>query len=86
MDSPDFVRFPHTPHLAWLGTGYPRDDKVLDQAQALAFLNGVVAIEEKVDGANLGLSFGVGGGLRVQNRGSWLVRPFPAQFSHERSN
>ncbi|NLZ78249.1 MAG: DNA ligase, partial [Gammaproteobacteria bacterium] len=26
----DFFRFPHTPHIDWLGEGMPRDDKVLD--------------------------------------------------------
>ncbi|MGV3590570.1 MAG: DNA ligase, partial [Gammaproteobacteria bacterium] len=25
----EFFRFPHTPHIAWLGAGMPRDDKVL---------------------------------------------------------
>lgn len=50
----EFFRFPHTPHLAWLGKGESRDDKVLSQAEAKAFLAGPVLLEEKVDGANLG--------------------------------
>jgi hypothetical protein len=29
-----FFKFPHTPHLLWLGPGTPRDDKVLGQARA----------------------------------------------------
>ena len=77
----DFFRFPHTPHIAWLGAGSPRDDKVLDTEEATAFLNGEVVVEEKVDGANLGFSVSPDGELRVQNRGHYLERPFSGQFS-----
>ena len=34
----DFFRFPHTPHLAWLGEGSPRDDKVLLPNEVAALL------------------------------------------------
>ena len=34
----DFFRFPSTPHIAWLGTGMPRDDKVLSVSQAADLL------------------------------------------------
>lgn len=67
-----FFRFPHTPHLAWLGEGQPRDDKLLSPDEAEALLSGEVAVEEKVDGANIGFSTGEDGSLRVQNRGSYL--------------
>ncbi len=67
-----FHRFPHTPHLAWLGEGTPRADKVLDAQAAGDFLAHLVVIEEKIDGANLGLSVDDEGDLRAQNRGSWL--------------
>lgn len=77
----DFFRFPHTPHLAWLGKGEPRDDKVLSQAEAKAFLAGAVILEEKVDGANLGFSVGSDGMLRAQNRGQYLPRPLTGQFA-----
>ena len=76
----DFFRFPHTPHLEWLGSGSPRDDKVLAPAEALAILAGTVTVEEKIDGANLGLSIGPEGGLRAQNRGHYLDPPFSGQF------
>jgi hypothetical protein len=69
-----FFRFPHTPHLAWLGSGSPRDDKVLSPEDADALLAGEVVIEEKVDGANIGFSVDREGELRVQNRGSYLDR------------
>ena len=62
----DYFRFPHTPHLVWLGEGTPRDDKVFTPAKAEAFLSRPVIIEEKVDGANLGISFDDSGALRVQ--------------------
>lgn len=77
----DFFRFPHTPHLAWLGKGTPRDDKVLSRAEAAALLDGEVVVEEKLDGANLGISLAPDGGLRAQNRGQYLAPPFGGQFS-----
>ena len=39
-----FFRFPHTPHLAWLGDGVPRDDKVLSDAEAEALLGARVVV------------------------------------------
>ncbi|MBP7949711.1 MAG: RNA ligase family protein [Verrucomicrobiales bacterium] len=77
----DFFRFQHTPHLAWLGQGSPRDDKVLSPAEAEVLLCGEVVVEEKLDGANLGISVGPDGNLRVQNRGQYLESPFHGQFS-----
>ena len=70
--SDTFFRFPHTPHLAWLGSGQPRADKVLPPLEARALLAGEVVVEEKVDGANLGLSVSGSGELRAQNRGGYL--------------
>lgn len=77
----DFFRFPHTPHLTWLGEGRPRDDKVLTIAEANQFLQKSVVLEEKIDGANLGISVGPDGVLRAQNRGQYLQPPFKGQFS-----
>ncbi len=77
----DFFRFPHTPHLAWLGKVAPRDDKVLSPAEAEALLAGEVIVEEKLDGANLGLSLTPNGSLRAQNRGQYLIEPHQGQFS-----
>lgn len=79
--SEEFFRFPHTPHLAWLGEGSARDDKVLTPEQVSALLACAVVVEEKLDGANLGLSLSPQGALRVQNRGQYLVEPFSGQFS-----
>ncbi len=68
----EFFRFPHTPHLAWLGQGRPRDDKVLAPHEVNELLAGEVVVEEKVDGANLGFSTDEHGTLRAQNRGAYL--------------
>lgn len=76
-----FFRFPHTPHLAWLGPGVPRDDKVIAAAEATSLLAGDVVVEEKLDGANLGLSLGPDGALQAQNRGSYLAEPHAGQFA-----
>lgn len=76
-----FFRFPHTSHLAWLGQGTPRDDKVLSASEAEEFLAHAVVLEEKVDGANLGFSVAGNGEVRAQNRGQYLSRPFTGQFA-----
>lgn len=75
----DFFRFPHTPHIAWLGPGQPRDDKVMATGEVADLLDGELVVEEKVDGANLGFSVSEDGELQAQNRGSYLSR----EFCHE---
>jgi hypothetical protein len=77
----DFFRFPHTPHLAWLGEGSPRDDKLLPETEVDVLLAGEVIVEEKLDGANLGLSVDSSGILRAQNRGQYLEPPYSGQFA-----
>jgi ATP-dependent RNA circularization protein (DNA/RNA ligase family) len=76
----DFFKFPHTPHLAWLSSHSARQDKVLSPAEARALLSAEVLIEEKVDGANLGISVSPSGELRAQNRGSYLGSRAHPQF------
>ena len=75
-----FFRFPHTPHIVWLGEGAPRDDKLMAPNEVAALLSGPVVVEEKLDGANLGFSVGSDGRLRVQNRGQYLTEPHAGQF------
>lgn len=77
----EFFRFPHTPHIAWLASGTPRDDKVLSPAEAADLLAAEVVIEEKLDGANLGFSVSPEGHVRAQNRGQYLESPFHGQFA-----
>ena len=76
-----FFRFPHTPHIAWLAPGVPRDDKVLSPADAAEVLAGEVVVEEKLDGASLGFSVSPEGQVRPQNRGQYLAPPFHGQFA-----
>jgi ATP-dependent RNA circularization protein (DNA/RNA ligase family) len=76
-----FFRFPHTPHLVWLGNDTPRDDKVLSLEEANALLDGDVVVEEKLDGANLGFSLSPDGELLAQNRGQYLAAPHAGQFA-----
>jgi ATP-dependent RNA circularization protein (DNA/RNA ligase family) len=76
-----FFRFPHTPHLAWLGDGIPRGDKVFSPSEAHALLASDVIVEEKVDGANIGLSLSTDGTLLAQNRGQYLTGTHTGQFA-----
>lgn len=76
----DFFRFPHIPHLEWLGEGIPRDDKMLSPRETADFLRFDVVVEEKLDGANLGISVSPNGDIRVQNRGQYLAGEYLGQF------
>lgn len=69
----EFFRFPRTPHLIWLGKHEARDDKVLPPEEASQLLSEMVSVEEKVDGANVGLSLS-DTGVRAQNRGAYIER------------
>lgn len=73
-------KFPRTPHLAWLGEGLPRDDKLLGPREAMELLSSPVVIEEKVDGANIGIAFDSFGSPRIQNRGTILSFGAHPQF------
>jgi hypothetical protein len=75
----EFFRFPHTPHIAWLGPGTPRDDKVISPEEAREFLSHDLVVEEKVDGANLGFSVNEQGELQAQNRGTYLHLDAPKE-------
>jgi len=73
-------KFPHTPLLAWLGEGGPRADKVLSPDERASFLRHPVVVEEKVDGANVGISFDASLSLVVRNRGAVLGAGAHPQF------
>jgi hypothetical protein len=75
-----FFKFPHTPHLAWLGPSHPRADKVFTPEEAHAFLAQPITVEEKIDGANLGISFESNGQPFLQNRGTRLGPSCHPQF------
>jgi len=82
---PPFIKFPRTPHLCWLGKETPRDDKVLSKHDAESFLSSpLIIIQEKVDGANIGISFDEDGNVWTQSRGDYfgpcIFRKSPPQF------
>ena len=77
-----FYRFPHTPYIKWLGSAPLRDDKVLTQAEVEDLLSKEVIVEEKIDGANIGLSLDENKNIRIQNRGDYLIEPYIGQFTH----
>lgn len=74
------TKFPSTRHLAWLARSAPRGDKVMSPAEAKEFLDAEVVVEEKVDGANLGIRFEPTGEARLWNRGTLLDRGAHPQF------
>ena len=78
--SEDFFKFPSTPYLVAPSGVDIRGDKVLDGCGREAFLRRGLVVEEKVDGANLGISFSADGDVRVQNRGTVLRLPEPGQW------
>ena len=79
--NPELHKFPRTPHLYWLGRTPARDDKVLPPPEAAAFLDAELVVEEKVDGANLGVSLTATSVLQFQNRGNFLEGKLTGQFA-----
>jgi len=78
-----FFKFPRTRHvLNTGGTAVTRDDLVMDNADAAAFFDGktVVIAEEKVDGANLGLSLNANYEIQAQNRSHFVNFESHPQF------
>lgn len=76
----DFFKFPSTPHLATSAGVSIRGDKVLSESECFEFLQYYIIAEEKVDGANLGISFDSEGNIRIQNRGAYLELPGSGQW------
>ena len=76
----EIFKFPVTPHLAILGKTIIRDDKVMSRQEREEFLSHELVVEEKVDGANLGISFDDCGSVKFQNRGAYLESPFTGQW------
>jgi atypical dual specificity phosphatase len=83
-EKPYIYKFPRTRHLFNIGSA-SRDDLILSSSDAAAFLQSsnhstTVFVEEKVDGANLGISFDSSGAIRVQNRSHYVNGKSHAQF------
>lgn len=75
-----FFKFPSTPHLALLPGVEVRGDKVMSGSERKDFLRHELVVEEKVDGANLGVSFDAEGNIRAQSRGAYLHLPSRGQW------
>ncbi len=76
----DFFKFPRTPHLFVIPGVSVRDDKVMTPQESEEFLSSPVIVEEKVDGANIGISFNDAGELQFQNRGNYVTYDTHPQF------
>jgi hypothetical protein len=57
-----------------------KDDKVMSELEREMFLRHELVVEEKVDGANLGISFDGEAHARCQNRGAYLQYPYTGQW------
>lgn len=67
----DLLRYPRTPHIE--GSKLQVGDEGHDQVPLSAHAGRFTVIEEKVDGANSGVSFSEAGQLLLQSRGHYLV-------------
>ncbi|TBU69199.1 DNA ligase [Serratia marcescens] len=79
MDDINF-KFPSTPHFYISTATDVRNDKILGMNDKKDALKNELVIEEKIDGANLGISFDYEANLILQNRGTILTPPFFGQW------
>lgn len=78
-----FFKFPRTHHvLNTGGTAVTRDDLVMPLSESAPFFDGktIIVADEKVDGANLGLSLTKDYEIRAQNRSHFVNPKTHAQF------
>ncbi len=76
----NFYKFPRTPHLFVLPGLNIRDDKVLERGEEEKFYLRPIIIEEKIDGANVGISFDLNLNLQIQNRNNYVKPGDQPQF------
>lgn len=74
-----FTKFPSTPYLSFLEKECVRNDKCFSIEERNAFLSNCIIVEEKIDGANLGISFDKQGNPVFQNRGG-TINSFSGQW------
>ena len=65
------IKYPRTPHLE--GSNLQQGDEDLSQIRFAEIAGKVLTVEEKIDGANSGISFGDDGKLLLQSRGHFLT-------------
>ena len=75
-----FFKFPSTPYVVATSV-VGNTDKIMTDNCVKNLLSEPVTIEEKIDGANLGISFSSDGEIQLQNRGNYLLLPFKGQWS-----
>jgi hypothetical protein len=71
LQSLPFLRYPRTFHLE--GSRLQRGDSLADQVPLRKLAGRWAVLEEKIDGANSGLSFSSGAELLLQSRGHYLL-------------
>jgi len=71
FETAEIYKYPRTAHLE--GSRPQPGDEDLDVVQATALAGCHVVVEEKLDGANVGISVGDDGRLRLQSRGHVLA-------------
>ncbi len=71
LHSIPLLKYPRTPHLE--GSRLQPGDDASDQIALKALAGRYVVIEEKIDGANSGVSFNETAELLLQSRGHWLA-------------
>ena len=79
----EFFKFKRTKHIYDAGgNGVTRDDLIMTKKEADSFLKGnEFVIEEKVDGANIGISIDNNYKIKVQNRSKFVNSTTHKQFS-----
>ena len=74
-----FYKFPSTPYIE-VDSTVKRNDKILLQKEVSNLLCNEIIIEDKIDGANLGISFDSNGQIKLQNRGEYIIAPYLGQW------
>ncbi len=72
------IKFPRTRHLVNLGAA-TRDDLMMTEGEQKEYLNTPIYCEEKIDGANLGISIH-NNQIHLQNRSHYITSKYHEQF------
>ncbi|MDP4183433.1 MAG: RNA ligase family protein, partial [Bacillota bacterium] len=67
----DIIKYPRTNHIE--GSRFQTGDENLDSIPFKNIANRFLVIEEKIDGANSGISFSDDGEMLLQSRGHYLT-------------
>lgn len=85
--STELIKFPRTEHIfdakKYFGTdssSVTRDDLLITEAELKSLFNKPLSIEEKIDGANLGVLVDYSGKILVQNRSHYVCDGISSQF------